>query len=41
MAFGHNHGGYGETVWDSVKLINCSVLNERYELTNMPIPIEI
>lgn len=41
MAFGHNHSGYGETEWDGIKLINCSVLNEKYELVNMPIRVEI
>ncbi len=39
--FGHIHESYGvETIYN-IKFINASVLNERYQLTNKPIIVEI
>jgi hypothetical protein len=41
-AFGHFHGPGGKTeIHDGVTYVNASVVNERYELTNAPIEIDI
>ena len=39
--FGHIHEGYGNKTLDNVQHINCSVLNDRYELVNKPVVIDI
>lgn len=39
--FGHIHEGYGKFKTKDTTFINCSVLNEHYELTNKPIIIEV
>lgn len=39
--FGHIHEGYGEKTLDDTRYINCSVLDENYELVNKPIEIVI
>lgn len=38
---GHIHEGYGEKIVGSMRFINASVLNERYELVNEPRVFEI
>lgn len=38
---GHIHEGYGQKEMAGIKFINVSVLNERYELVNEPILLEI
>lgn len=38
--FGHIHSGYGVTKIDDTTYINCSVMNEEYEVVNEPIVIE-
>lgn len=35
--FGHIHEGYGIEIKDKITFINCSLLNELYEPTNVPI----
>lgn len=37
--FGHIHPGYGIYQRDETKLVNCALLNDRYELVNEPIII--
>ena len=39
--FGHIHEGYGDKTIEDIRYINCSVLNEHYELVNKPIVIDI
>ena len=39
--FGHIHEGYGTANKDNVQFINASVLNERYQLVNAPVLVEI
>jgi len=38
---GHIHFGYGRYMIDDQQMVNASVLNERYELANQPVVIEI
>ena len=38
---GHIHESYGSVEKSGIKFINASVLNEKYELTNKPIEIEL
>jgi len=40
-AFGHSHGGYGVGQYDGITFINASNLNNKYEMQNKPILIEI
>ena len=37
--FGHIHEGYGVLDWEDTGFINCSVVNEMYNLVNNPIEI--
>jgi Icc-related predicted phosphoesterase len=39
--FGHIHDGYGITETEHTTFVNCSLMNEEYELTNKPIVVEI
>ncbi len=39
--FGHIHEAYGTMESDGIKFINASVVNERYELINEPIVIDL
>ena len=39
--FGHNHGQNGLIELDGIKFINCSMVDEEYNLTREPICIEI
>lgn len=39
--FGHIHEGYGMIKKDKTTFINASVLNEKYEMTNAPVVVEI
>ena len=39
--FGHIHHEYGQQKIDDTQYINCSVLNEQYQLTRKPIILEI
>ena len=39
--FGHLHEAYGDITVDETRYINCSVLNEWYELVNKPIVIDL
>lgn len=39
--FGHIHYSYGQTKKDGTTFINCSLLNEEYELVNKPVNITI
>jgi Icc-related predicted phosphoesterase len=39
--FGHIHEGYGLTLKDGTLFINASVLNERYEMVNPPMVVQI
>ena len=47
FASGHIHGGYGQMTlktWDGgddIKCVNASLLNEKYEMVNKPITVEI
>jgi len=38
-AFGHIHGGYGETSFHKITFINCSQLSERYIVSNKPVKL--
>ena len=38
---GHIHGGYGKEKKNKTTYINCSVLNEEYQLVNKPIVIDV
>jgi Icc-related predicted phosphoesterase len=40
-AFGHIHEGYGILEQNGTIFINASVLNERYQVRNPPIVVEI
>jgi Icc-related predicted phosphoesterase len=39
--FGHIHEGYGVYKEKDTTFVNCSVVNERYDLVNKPVVIEI
>ena len=39
--FGHNHNGYGIVEEDGIKFVNASLLNEKYEMVNEPVILEI
>lgn len=39
--FGHIHNGYGIKAVDETTFINCSLMNEEYDLVNNPIVIEV
>ena len=43
VAFGHIHEGYGSYLnhWLETAFYNCAVLNERYELVNAPIVVDL
>lgn len=41
VIFGHIHEGYGQETVNGITYINCSLLNERYELKNKPTVIDI
>jgi len=41
IVFGHNHGGYGIMEEDGTTFVNCSLLNEDYEMVNEPIVFEL
>ncbi len=41
LVCGHIHGGYGIEKVDHTTYINCSVLNEEYQLVNKPIVIDV
>ena len=43
-AFGHMHGEYGVREPDymkGIKFINCSLVDESYEMTKLPIYLEL
>ena len=39
--FGHIHEGYGILEYEDTTFINCSVVNEAYNLVNLPVEIKI
>ena len=39
--FGHIHEGYGEKTIDETTFINCSVMNEWYDVVNKPVIMDI
>jgi len=39
--FGHIHDAYGIEKTDSISFVNTAILNERYEITNKPVLLEI
>jgi predicted phosphodiesterase len=39
--FGHIHAGYGMNETDGVKFVNAALCNERYQIVNAPIVVEI
>jgi Icc-related predicted phosphoesterase len=41
VVFGHLHNSYGTQEIDGIKFVNCSLLNEKYQLVNKPVVIEI
>jgi len=41
VVFGHNHNGHGVQDIDGIKYVNASLLNERYDMVNQPIVIDI
>lgn len=41
VVYGHIHGGYGIEKTDKTTYINCSVLDEDYQLVNKPIVIDL
>jgi Icc-related predicted phosphoesterase len=41
VVFGHIHTGYGLYILDDTKLVNASVVNEKYKLVNPPRVVEI
>ena len=38
---GHIHGGYGIEKTEKTTYVNCSVLDEEYQLVNKPIVIDV
>lgn len=40
-AFGHIHESYGQDEYDGILCINACILDERYQLRNLPIVVEI
>lgn len=41
VVFGHIHNGRGSVQNNGITFINCSLLNDRYELKNKPVVIEL
>ena len=41
VVFGHLHNNYGKIEQDGITYINCSLLNDRYELVNKPVILEV
>jgi len=39
--FGHNHDGYGTSMFQNTTFVNCSLVNEDYDMVNKPIVIEV
>ena len=39
--FGHIHGSYGKMEEKGIQYVNCSLVNEHYDLANEPIVVEI
>ena len=39
--FGHIHGEYGTHVENGTLFINASTLNERYNVTNKPVVVDV
>ncbi len=41
VIYGHIHGGYGIQKTEDATYVNCSVLNEDYDVVNQPIVIDV
>lgn len=39
--FGHIHGSYGETIVNSTRFVNASILGEDYRVTNPPVVVDL